>query len=163
MPTQNLLWVAAFQFISLAALISVEYIDEIGLATGSDVSAVAAEWYSPVCTVGFVVEHSLANYIGDVVDLYQWVLWGCCESLIIVAETYIGYSATMGDDGLTQWLIGLPTEQWYGAIIASNLIQIYSPPTKNSTELLLSQAAAQYYSDELDLEEMLVMGTAVFL
>jgi hypothetical protein len=93
----------------------------------------------------------------------QRILGDCCKFLIVVSKSNVGDSGTVSDDRFCNRFIGLSTEQRNRAIITSRLIDNYSPPTKKSTELLLSQDAAQYSRDELDFEEIVEIGTAVFL
>lgn len=64
----------------------------------------------------------------------------------------------MGDDGFSEWLEGLAVEEGDGAVVVSTLEVSYSPPARNRTELDLSQLAAQYSREVLDLGVMVVRG-----
>ena len=96
-------------------------------------------------------------------DLDQRILGDCCKFFIALGKSDVCDSGTVSYDGFCYRFIGLSTEQRNRSIITPTLIDNYSPPAKKSTELLLSQDTAQYSRDELDFEEMVVMGTAVFL
>lgn len=93
----------------------------------------------------------------------QWILRDCGKFLVVVGKGDVCDSSAVSNHWFGDGFIGLPTEQWNWPIITSTLFDNYSPPTKKSTELLLSQDTAQYSRDELDFEVIVVMGTAVFL
>lgn len=93
-------------------------------------------------------ENSFTNDLRNAMNFKKRVFRNCCKFLVVLTERYISDSSAMGIDWVSNNFIIFCIVQRNRSIVASALKGKYSPPTKNSTESLLSHEAAQIYSEE---------------
>lgn len=160
-PAQHLLSVTAFDFEGLASFFGVVDIDEGAIAACRHESAVMVEGNPLKGTIGLIGEDSFTYDVGNAVYFKQRILRHCCKLLVIVGKGNVGDSAAVSVDAVSNVLIIFSVVKRDGADVASELLQSYSPPTKNSTESLWSQEREQISWEELGLGLMVWVGAAV--
>lgn len=160
-PAQHLLSVTAFDFKGLASFFGVVDVDEGAIAACRHESAVMVEGNPLEGAIGLIGEDSFTDDVGNAVHFKQRILGHCGKLLVIVREGNIGDSAAVSVDAISDVLIIFSVVERDGADVASELLQSYSPPTKNSTESLWSQEREQISWEELGLGLMVWVGAAV--
>ena len=135
-PAQHFLRVTAFDFEGLASLFSVVDVDEGAVAACRDESSIMVEGNPLKGTVSLIGEDSFTDDVRNAVHFKQRIFRHCGELLIIVGKCNIGDSPTVGVDAVSDVFIIFSVVERDGADVASELLESYSPPTKNSTESL---------------------------
>lgn len=159
-PAQHLLRETAFDFEGLASFFGVVDVDEGAIAACCHESSVMAEGNPLKGAIGLIGKHSFADDVGNAMHFKQRILRHCGKLLIIVGEGNVGDPSAVSVD-VSDAVIIFSVVERDGADVASELEQVYSPPTKNSTESLWSQEREQISWEELGLGLMVWVGAAV--
>jgi hypothetical protein len=143
MPRKQFLRITTLDTIRLSSLFSVVDLKEVAIAASSKIVPIRSEWSSPELTIRAMRKHSLTDNLRNRMNLQQWILRSSRKSLIIPRKHDVGYPSAMRNHSISNLLIIISTIHGYISIVASEYLNIYSPPARNKTESERSQAIAQ--------------------